>query len=160
MIGIISDSHDNLTTVRRAVRIFSDMGCRLVIHAGDFVAPFAAAELRELRCPIKAVFGNCDGEKEGLAAIFEGMGKIVEAPLAFEHAGLRFRVFHLDSPVREAVRTGSCDVLIYGHTHKPEVRRENGVLIVNPGEAGGWLHRKSTVAVLDPKTLDVEVVPI
>ena len=42
MIGIMSDSHDNLDAVNIAVQIFNSHECRLVIHAGDFVAPFSA----------------------------------------------------------------------------------------------------------------------
>ncbi len=160
MIGILSDSHDNMTAVRLAVRLFNDAKCELVIHAGDFVAPFAALELHNLVCPVKAVFGNCDGEKKGLVAAFEGMGEITAAPLGFEYAGRRFVVSHLEipAPVRRGVRT--CDVLVVGHTHKAKLRREHGVLIVNPGEAGGWLYGKSTVALLNPKDLSVEVVTL
>ncbi len=160
MIGVLSDSHDNVTAVKRAVRLFSDAGCDLVVHAGDFVAPFAAMELRALGCPVKAVFGNCDGEKKGLAAAFEGMGEISGAPLYFEHAGLRLLVTHLSAPVKGYIRAKKCDVLIYGHTHKPEIRRENGILIINPGEAGGWVHGKCTAALLDPLALSAEIVPL
>lgn len=158
MIGLMSDSHDNLTAIRRAVRLFNDAKCDLVIHAGDFVAPFAALELHNLACPVKAVFGNCDGEKKGLTAAFDGMGEIAAPPLGFAHAGRRFLVSHLGIPVPTRRGASTCDVLVVGHTHKPQVRREHGVLIVNPGEAGGWLHGKSTVALLDPKDLSIEVV--
>jgi uncharacterized protein len=160
MIGLMSDSHDNLTAVRLAVRLFNDAKCDLVVHAGDFVAPFAARELRNLNCPVTAVFGNCDGEKKGLAAAFEGMGEIAEAPLRFAHAGRRFLVSHLGTPIPERRGAQTFDVLIVGHTHRRQVRRERGVLIVNPGEAGGWLHGKSTVALLDPKDLAVEIVTL
>ena len=160
MIGIMSDSHDNVTAVRGAVGIFTAAGCDLVVHAGDFVAPFAARELAALACPVKAVFGNCDGEKKGLAAALAGVGAVAAAPLRFEHAGLRFLVVHLGAAVQGHVRAGACDVLIYGHTHKSEIRRENGVLIVNPGETGGWVHGRSTVALLDPRTLTVEIVAL
>ena len=160
MIGILADSHDNLTAVRLAVRLFNDAKCDLVIHAGDFVAPFAALELHNLACPVKAVFGNCDGEKKGLTAAFDGMGEIAAPPLGFAHAGRRFLVSHLGIPVPTRRGASTCDVLVVGHTHKPQVRREHGVLIVNPGEAGGWLHGKSTVALLDPKDLSIEVVTL
>jgi putative phosphoesterase len=160
MVGILSDSHDNVTAVRSAVRLFSEAGCDLVVHAGDFVAPFAAMELRSLGCPVKAVYGNCDGEKKGLAAAFTGMGELSAAPLHFEHAGLKFLVTHLSAPVKGHIRAKKCDILIYGHTHKPEIRRENGILIINPGEAGGWVHGKCTAALLDPLSLSAEIVGI
>jgi hypothetical protein len=160
MIGILSDTHDNLTRVRQAVRLFDDAGCDLVVHAGDFVAPFTVEELRNLRVPVRAVFGNCDGERAGLARAFQGLGEIAESPLRFEHAGLRFLVCHLDAPVGRYLAEKSCDVLVFGHTHKPLIERREGVLLVNPGEAGGWLRGKSTVALLDPAALTAEIITL
>jgi len=158
MIGILADSHDNLTLVRRAVALFNDAGCDLVIHAGDFVAPFAAAELRNLACPVRAVYGNCDGERAGLAAAFKGLGEIREAPFAFSHAGLRFLVSHLDAPLARYVAAAACDVIVYGHTHKAATERRDGILLINPGEAGGWLGGRSTAALFDPATGTAEIV--
>ncbi len=160
MIGLLSDTHDNLVTVREAVRLFNDAGCELVIHAGDFVAPFAAWELRVLRCPVQAIFGNCDGERAGLAEAFSGWGEIREAPLAFTHGGLRYIVTHLDRPVDGYIAGRSCDIIIFGHTHRPLCERRNGILVVNPGEAGGWLTGKSTAALLEPRTMAVDIVPL
>jgi putative phosphoesterase len=150
MIGILSDSHDNLDRVRAAVRLFNDAGCDLVIHAGDFVAPFTADELRNLRAPVKAVFGNCDGEKAGLVRAFQGIGEIADGPLAFTNAGLRFVVVHLDTSAATQAASGLFDVVVFGHTHRPLVESRDGVLVVNPGEAGGWTSGKSTVALFEP----------
>jgi uncharacterized protein len=160
LIGILSDSHDNLTRVREAVRLFNGAGCDLVIHAGDFVAPFAVAELRNLRAPVKAVFGNCDGEKAGLAKAFEGLGEIREAPLRFTHAGLRFLVCHLDGHVRGHLASKIHEVIVFGHTHKPLAELRDGTLLINPGEAGGWLRGKSTIALLDPATRTTEIITL
>ncbi len=160
MIGILSDTHDNLDAVRRAVRLFNDAGCSLVVHAGDFVAPFTARELRELAAPVKAVFGNCDGEKAGLARAFEGWGEIREAPFLFSQDGLRFLICHLDGPVNRYLAENPCDVLIYGHTHRPLVERRAGALIINPGETGGWLNGRRTAALLYPATLEATIVPL
>jgi hypothetical protein len=160
MIGILADTHDNLDMVRRAVGLFNDAGCDLVIHAGDFVAPFAAAELRNLICPVRAVFGNCDGEKTGLARAFEGMGEIREAPATFSHGGLRFLVSHLDGPVKKHMAARPCDVVVFAHTHKPFTKKSAGILLINPGEAGGWLSGRSTVALFDPKRMSVDIVPL
>jgi len=160
MIGILADSHDNLVMVRRAVGLFNDVGCDLVIHAGDFVAPFAAAELRNLGCPVRAVYGNCDGEKAGLAKAFEGMGEIREAPFRFSHGGLRFLVSHLEGPVEKHVAAASSDVIVFGHTHKPLSEKRDGIVVINPGEAGGWLHGKGTVALFDPQSMTADIIPL
>jgi putative phosphoesterase len=160
MIGVLSDTHDNLTRVREAVRLFNDAGCDLVVHAGDFVAPFTVDELRNLRAPVKAVFGNCDGERDGLARAFEGLGEIRQAPLKFVHAGRRFLVCHLDSAVEGHLASKSFDIIIFGHTHRPLTESRDGTLLVNPGEAGGWLRGRCTVALLDPAALSAEIVDL
>ena len=158
MIGILSDSHDNLLMIGRAVTLFRDSGCRLVIHAGDVVAPFAAKELAPLGCPVKAVFGNCDGEKEGLRAAFAAFGEIREAPLVFSEHGLRILVCHYHFPVPDYIGRGEYDVVIFGHTHKPEIKRSQKTLIINPGETGGWVTGKATAVLFDPKTHEAEII--
>lgn len=160
MIGILSDSHDNLTAIRAAVRLFRDAGCTLIVHAGDVVAPFAARELLGADLPVKAVFGNCDGERNGLRAALEPRGTIRDAPLSFQADGLSILVVHLDSAVGPAVAGQAYDVIVFGHTHKAEVRRSGRTLIVNPGEAGGWVTGRSTVAILDPLTRTAEILPV
>ena len=137
MIGILSDSHDNITHLRAAVRMFRDAGCDLVVHAGDFVAPFAARELAAAGCPVKAVYGNCDGEKAGLAAALDPYGYIEE--FAAKHA---------------------YDVVIFGHTHKPDVRRDGKTLLINPGETGGWVTGRSTVVFYDPAADEANIVTV
>lgn len=156
----MADSHDNLHAVKHAVRFFKKMECDFVIHAGDFVAPFAARELENLSCPVKAVFGNCDGEKRGLEKALHSFGEIREAPFIFNHLNLNFLVTHVHFSLKSYIAPQKYDVLIYGHTHKPEIRRERKTLLINPGETGGWLSGKNTVAVLDTKTLTSEIITL
>lgn len=158
MIGVISDSHDNLTMIRRAVAVFNDARCELVLHAGDFVAPFAVKELAALNCRVKAVFGNCDGEKAGLEKALEPFGEIQEAPLVFSYGGKECLICHYHFSVPQYLASGKYDIVIFGHTHKPEVKRHGMTLAVNPGEAGGWLTGKSTVALIEPAEITAEII--
>ncbi|MBN1272065.1 MAG: metallophosphoesterase [Candidatus Aminicenantes bacterium] len=158
MIGIMSDSHDNLNMVREAVRLFNDSCCGLVLHAGDFVAPFAAQELSGLHCPVKAVYGNCDGEKQGLKREISGIGQINDAPFFFKYEGLNFLLMHVPYEIKRAARSGKYHFILYGHTHRPEIFKESGVICINPGETGGWVTGKSTAVLLDEKTMDAEIV--
>lgn len=160
MIGVMSDSHDNVTQIRKAVSLFKDAGCDLVVHAGDVVAPFAARELSALGCPVKAVFGNCDGEKQGLEAALEKFGEIKDAPLIIEHAGRRILLVHYHFSVATYAASEKYNIVIFGHTHKPIAQKEGKTLLLNPGEAGGWLTGKSTVALLDPEKLEAKIVPL
>ncbi len=160
MIGVMSDSHDNVTMVQKAVALFKDAGCDLVLHAGDVVAPFAARELASLGCPVKAVFGNCDGEKQGLEMALEKVGEIKDAPLIFDYGGRQILLVHYHFSVATYASSGNYDVIIFGHTHKPATQKGGKTLLVNPGETGGWLTGKSTVALLDSEPLKVEIIAL
>lgn len=157
MIGILSDSHDNLNAVGGAVRLFKDTGCNLIIHAGDFVAPFAAQALAGAGCPIRAVFGNCDGDKFGLKMMIKPFGTIRKAPFSFNHAGKNIALVHFSDPVEELSAQGKFDLIVFGHSHRPEIRREGRSLIINPGETGGWVTKKKTVALYDPSSGTAEI---
>jgi putative phosphoesterase len=160
MIGIMSDSHDNREAVKQAVNIFNSAGCELVLHAGDFVAPFAASELANLSCRVKAVFGNCDGEKQGLARVIQPFGEIQEAPFIFEWKEIRYVLIHLDFSLSSLIKQQNPDVLIFGHSHRAEVRFQGKTLLINPGETGGWVTGKQTVALFDPKDKTADIVPL
>ncbi|MGD9345323.1 MAG: metallophosphoesterase [Candidatus Aminicenantes bacterium] len=154
----MSDSHDNVDAIKKAVRFFNSSQCELVLHAGDFIAPFAAREMGQLSCTVKAVFGNCDGEKKGLKKVFVSLGEIEEEPFVFSHADRNILLTHTQFANEKHIRSGKYDAVIYGHTHKPDVRMSNGITVLNPGETGGWLTGKNSVALLDPVSLDAEIV--
>ena len=158
MIGVMADSHDNLPAIKQAVSVFRQANCRLVIHAGDFVAPFAARELAALGCPVRAVFGNCDGEKQGLSQALHPFGKIAKTPLRFSAFNHKFLVTHLHFKLESYLNSGKEEIIIFGHTHRPEIKKKNNVLLLNPGESGGWLSGQKTVALLDPSTLTAEII--
>ncbi len=160
MIGILADSHDNLTAVRRAVSLFRDCGCKLIIHAGDFVAPFAARELEKAGCPVRAVFGNCDGERRGLEAVLGPPNEIRDEPFSFKYSGKTFLLIHRHERLESLLAEHSPGVLIYGHTHKMDIRKATGTLIINPGEAGGWLSGRSTAVLLDSVSWQAEILSL
>lgn len=162
IIGVISDSHDNVPMLERAMAHFNHAGCELVIHAGDVVAPFAMATFRLLNCPFRAIYGNNDGEKVGLKLKAAAVGGSIEAPpLVVEAGGRRLLVLHDCSDWRaEAARSGA-EVVIFGHTHEVVIERDqDGPLGLNPGESGGWLTGNCTVALLDTADLAVRLLDL
>ena len=158
-LGVMADSHDNVPKIVDAVEIFNVKGAELVIHAGDFVAPFAVAPLADLRCKVVAVFGNNDGERVGLAKRFEGIGEIHPNLAEVEVFGHRIAAMHYPELAEPIAEGGQYDLVIYGHTHEVDVRHGKSILL-NPGEAGGWVTGRSTVAVVDLETMEVEIVDL
>ena len=164
IVGIVSDSHDNVPMLRRAVEHFNAGGCELVIHAGDVVAPFAMAALDGLNCPFRAIFGNNDGEKVGLKIKAASVGgSIEEPPIQFAAGALSVRVVH-DCADWEAEAAGSgADVVIFGHTHEIVVETPSGRSLpigLNPGECGGWLTGRHSAAILDTDTRRVKTIDL
>lgn len=159
LVGIIADSHDNRTAIQRAVALFNQRGTGLVIHAGDMISPFCILDFAALSCPVQIVFGNNDGERVGLHKAFQSKGTIQSGPRVFEYEGKQFLLMHEDGCVDRLQDLSSVDVVVYGHTHEVDVR-PGPPLIINPGEAGGWLKQRSTVAVLDLNTMQVEIVDL
>ncbi len=153
-IGVISDTHDNLAMIAAAVKLFNRLETGFVVHAGDFVAPFTVPEINKLNCPWQGVFGNNDGERKGLSSV--SGGRISGAPLSLTLDSRNIVVVH-DISLLEG-KMPQADVLIYGHSHKPSVEKRGSILAVNPGECGGWLSGKPTVAVLDTVDLSAEII--
>ena len=154
LIGVVSDSHDNLPAIAAAVKALTRHGAERVLHAGDIVAPFAAKAWRDFAGPVTAVFGNNDGERPGLAKVLDD---IHAPPYTLTIAGRRIVLTHDAALVTEAVLHGA-ELVVFGHSHQAEVRREEGVLWLNPGEVGGWLTGKRTCVLVDLKALAVETI--
>jgi putative phosphoesterase len=164
LVGVMSDTHDEITQTKKAVARFNHEGVELVLHAGDLVSPFMLDPLKELAAPLTGVFGNNDGDR---ALISKKTGTIPNMTIGgtfarLEAGGMRIALLHGND--RELLETltgcSSLDLLVYGHTHRPEVRRQGSLLIVNPGEVYGHLTGKSTVALVDTGKRSAEIVEI
>ena len=66
LIGIMSDSHDNIQGTKDALKIFSDRGAKLVLHAGDMIGSGNCHIFEGCNMDIKLVYENNDGDRVGL----------------------------------------------------------------------------------------------
>jgi hypothetical protein len=162
MIGVISDTHDRLDAIRQAVELFNSEKVELVVHAGDYVAPFTYLEFKKLNSKLLGVFGNNDGEKRGLREKYSKLGAELSDFTEFEFAGRRIAVYHgTVKPVLDAlVDSGKYDIVITGHSHKVEIAMKDGTLLLNPGEACGYLTGKKTVCILEMEKLQARLIDL
>lgn len=156
-IGAFADTHDHLDNVRWAVAYFNALECDLVLFAGDFVSTFVTPPLRKLKAPLVACFGDNDGNKRGLRNGTSILGTLGEAPFGLRTAdGTRILLTHMLRDLRPG--TGQCDLIVYAHTHKPRIRRdERNRLLVNPGETSGWTYRNPTIACIETNPLSARI---
>ena len=157
-IGIISDTHDNLPQIRKAVEVFNREKVELILHAGDFVSPFTFLEFKNLNCPLKGIFGNNDGDKLYLQEKSKGIGELYLAPYNVNINSKNVIMLHKEKLIDALAESQKYDVIIYGHTHRSDLRKIGKTLIINPGECGGWLTGKSTIALLDLETLEAKII--
>ena len=160
-IGIMSDTHDHLDRTDAAIREFLDRGVRHVVHCGDFIAPFVMLRFRDKGFEhVHGVIGNNDGEVLYLKQLFEGVGTLYKPPVFINVGPLRLAVLHEPMP-DDVMAALPVDAVCFGHTHDAGVTHvPDGPVIINPGECGGWLRGRATVAVLDADTCHVEIIDL
>ena len=140
-IGIISDTHDHRRNVMKAIEIFAGRKVQCVLHAGDIVAPFVAKAFAALKdAKFIAVYGNNDGEKLFLRQTIEGFGgQIHEYCYKGELAGRTVYMTHTHHNIEELVTSQQYDLIVYGHTHRQDIRMVGRTMVVHPGEATDWI---------------------
>ncbi len=82
-IAVVSDIHDHVWNLQKALQIIKEQKCKAIIFCGDFCAPFTAGILSESGLPIYACFGNND---EDQFAISEKLKAVQLWPLTKEFA--------------------------------------------------------------------------
>ena len=121
-IGILSDTHGLLRP--EVVSAISD--CDIIIHAGDVGDPSILEKLGQM-APVHAVKGNTDkGKWAETLPLTEG----VEVDGHFFY--ILHEIEHLDlDPV-----AAKFEMVIFGHSHEPELKEKDSVFYLNPGSAG------------------------
>lgn len=167
-VAVLSDSHDNLPMVDRAVDIIRSIRPAAVLHAGDIISPFSLKRFSNSGARLFAVYGNNDGERVLLRKIAEDFGYIIsEQPLQVRIGGYEAVILHGTSGKEETRRialslakSGEYDLVVYGHTHEVDVTRTASSLVVNPGELCGYLSGKATFAVVDLEERGAEIIEL
>ena len=122
LVGVISDTHGLLRPEATAAL----RGVDVIIHAGDIGGRDILEQLRRI-APVVAVRGNTDGG-EWANAIPVAETTTVGAVL--------LHVLHNAAALDLVPSAAGIRVVISGHTHRPQLVHDDGVLFMNPGSAG------------------------
>lgn len=122
VVGVISDTHGLV----RPEALAALVGSELILHAGDIGGPRVVEELEQV-APVVAVRGNND---RGEWANRFSETEVVEVGGQFVYVLHDLNELDL-SPAAAGFR-----VVVSGHSHRPSVREQQGVLYLNPGSAG------------------------
>ncbi|MGA3060061.1 MAG: metallophosphoesterase [Candidatus Bathyarchaeia archaeon] len=164
LIGAISDTHDNLPQIEKAVKYLNEQNVALVLHAGDYVAGFVIPKFKQLNCKLIGVFGNNDGDHELLKKRFsETTNCTVHDRFAtVELEGYRIALLHGEENelLNAIIDSGYFNAVIHGHSHNKSAEKKGKTLAINPGELCGYLTGKSTLALLDTIKHEAKVIEL
>ncbi len=152
---ILSDTHDNLESLRKIKRLVVNLDITSIIHLGDYTSPFTLAELLDISSvEFVGILGNNDGDKSKLKEL--GGGKINEQPLELRIGDYSAIAFHGFKDVKltkriiyAIVKSGYYNIVLYGHTHEHDLRLSSNVLVMNPGTLAGYLSNYKSYGIID-----------
>lgn len=159
LIGIISDTHEDVRMICKAVKVLKERAPGLVIHCGDIISPPVLEHFSGL--PLRLVFGNNDGERSGLKQKCAELNFIeIDDTLIFNHAGKSFFVNHgtRSSVINTAANSQQYDYVLHGHTHQARNELVGRTRVINPGAL--FSAESYSIAFLEPVTGAVEFVEI
>jgi uncharacterized protein len=121
-VGVISDTHGLL----RPQAVDALRGVDLIIHAGDVGSLDVLDALRRI-APVEAVRGNVDREP---------WAKILPASAVVPLDSITAYVLHDLATLDLDPALAGVGIVIFGHSHRAEIRTKNAVVYLNPGSAG------------------------
>lgn len=168
ILGVISDTHDDVESLEVALQLFASRAVDRVIHLGDLVSPFTLKPIVQSGIPTILLRGNNEAEfKLAVDALEADNVTFYTSPTETWLGDRKAILFHgfgslsLTKKVAELLaRSGEYELVLYGHTHEVDVRKVHGTLVLNPGEACGCLSGKRTVAILDTDDLSAKIISL
>ena len=160
LIGILSDTHNQVKRTAGAIQLLHAEGAEVLFHCGDLTDPDIVGICTKLPCYF--VFGNNDVHRvdEIQAAINQADGAVClgwggEVELARKRIAATHG--HLIKEYRQLLATNP-DYLFTGHSHFAADHREGVTRFINPGA----LHRAQefTVALLNLENDNLKFLPV
>lgn len=158
-IAIISDTHDNVPNLEKALAWIKENQIKQIIHCGDLCAPSILKNTLgpEFSGPIHMVFGNIE-DRDTTLELAKDFSQITHYgdQGEVELDGKKIAFVHHPNDGKELAESGKYDFVFYGHNHKPWEETIGNTRLVNPGTLAG-LFAKATFAVYDTQTDELEL---
>ncbi|UJH68319.1 YfcE family phosphodiesterase [Allomuricauda sp. SCSIO 65647] len=163
---IISDIHDHVWNLQKALERPELQATEALICCGDLCSPFIIKLLGQgYGNPIHIVLGNNDGDVASIVKVAQNFSNIHIHGEYFrgDLGGISVAANHYPEKARSLAENGGYDVVCYGHNHILLADEMVGdTLLINPGAImgyhGGELKDLSaTFLVLDTETREATV---
>ena len=156
-IVIISDTHDNKNKLIEFISFANEnIKADMLIHCGDFSAPFMLTELAKFNGDVHCVFGNTN-DKFASTQVATKEGINLHGDLAnLEIDSKKIGVIHNNILGNLLAKSGEFDIVFYGHNHIQKKEKVEKTLLVNPGSMTSY-NNIATYAIYDTDTNEVEL---
>ena len=157
LVGVVSDTHNNIKNIKKIIFLFNEKQVDLVIHTGDISKAETLRVFSELDAPLVGVFGNNDRIEEGLEEVcIEYDFNFQEPPLSINLQGKKIVVFHEPDLIVDYLKEHQdIDLILHGHTHRYREERINKTIYFNPGESAGLMEGKSALGIVNLNSLEI-----
>jgi len=158
-IAILSDSHDNIPNIEKALDWINQAGISLIIHCGDLAAPAVLSKviMPKFSGEFHFVHGNV-GDPELLEKVAKDFPNVTVhgevGQIELDNRKIAFT--HFPEKALELAKKGTFNLVFYGHTHKPWEEKIDDCRMVNPGTLAGMFY-KATFAVYDTTSDKLEL---
>jgi len=158
----MGDTHDHLPNIRNAVAALSHEKADIVLHTGDYIAPFVIPEIAKVHVPVIGVFGNNDGDRPFLLSRCQEQGNVeirgYFAEIDCDSQKIALVHGHDMERLSRCMECGEYDVVVHGHTHRRSVIHTGNTLCINPGEVCGYLTGNPSLAIYETEDRTVRFV--
>jgi putative phosphoesterase len=129
-LGVVSDTHKHIANLSKSIDFLKSQNVSMFIHLGDDYTDPDETSVRDfLRVP--GVFSDVYADER------------VPNRMIRNVVGWRLLLTHTvashpndlpgDLKPEDVIRERRVDIVLYGHTHLPEIRQEDRIIFINPG---------------------------
>ncbi len=162
LIGILSDSHDQIANLHAAIEYCNDKSISQIIHCGDLISPFMLKQLARFHGEVHIIYGNNVGDLHLISQLCATRFTNIthHGPMGIITVENRSICFHHYPEVARGIAaTQEYDVVCCGHNHVYSNEQIGSTLLVNPGDLLGKDIRPC-FSILDTDTLGIEKVEV
>ena len=157
-IGVVSDTHNNLKNIQIIISLFNEEKVPFVVHTGDIASANSLEQFSKLDAELIGVYGNNDRNELGIKEVaVKNNFQFQEPPKKLKLYNREIAIFHEPENIEKfLLENKGTNIVLYGHTHRYENEKKNGILFFNPGESAGMRKGSNAIGILDLTTLEAK----
>lgn len=148
-IGIISDTHDNMENLDKALKLFKNNKVKTILHLGDYISSFVIDRISDANINMVGIFGENDGDPLSLLKSCNQMMEIYSGPYVININNRKFLLTREVTTIEDVAKSNKYDFILFGTTHKYYSEKIRNTYILNPGETFGRIKSEASVIILN-----------